>query len=177
MMRSLKEIKLLRQKLGITQQALAKLAGVSQSLITKVEAGKLDPTYTKAQKLFVALEQLEQKQSVKAEDLMNKKLISLSAHSSLKDAIKKMKKHGISQMPVFENNQCIGLVTESSLLDSLMDGASHDGSISTCLQASPPTIDKHATKEVVAGLLHYYPLILVHDQEKVLGFITISDLL
>ncbi|MBI2079314.1 helix-turn-helix domain-containing protein, partial [Candidatus Micrarchaeota archaeon] len=37
----------LRRKLGITQKELAKLAGVSQSLIAKIEMGKIDPAYSK----------------------------------------------------------------------------------------------------------------------------------
>ena len=51
----LEEIKEIRKKLGLTQSDLAKRAGVSQSLIAKVESGRLDPAYSNAQKLINAL--------------------------------------------------------------------------------------------------------------------------
>ena len=47
----------MRQKLGITQTELAKLAGVSQSIITKIERGKIEPSYSIASKIFMVLEE------------------------------------------------------------------------------------------------------------------------
>ena len=44
----LNEISRLRKQLGLTQAELAKLSGVSQSLIAKLEAGKIEPSYSKA---------------------------------------------------------------------------------------------------------------------------------
>ncbi len=51
----LSEIKHLRKKFGLTQSQLAKLSGVSQSLIAKIEADRIDPTFSKAQKIFEAI--------------------------------------------------------------------------------------------------------------------------
>ena len=39
-------LKRTRLQLGLTQTAFAKQAGVSQSLVTKIESGKLDPKYS-----------------------------------------------------------------------------------------------------------------------------------
>ena len=46
----------LRRQLGLTQKELARKAGVSQSLIAKVESGLIDPAYSKVVQLFQALE-------------------------------------------------------------------------------------------------------------------------
>ncbi|MFQ5647816.1 MAG: helix-turn-helix transcriptional regulator, partial [Candidatus Aenigmatarchaeota archaeon] len=43
-MQEITEIRKIRKKLGLTQSQLAQEARVSQSLIAKIEAGKLDPT-------------------------------------------------------------------------------------------------------------------------------------
>ena len=45
-MHNLDEISKLRKKLGISQSELSELSGVSQSLIAKLEAKKIDPSYT-----------------------------------------------------------------------------------------------------------------------------------
>ena len=71
----LEEVKKIRKKLGMTQTDLANRAQVSQSLIAKIESGKIDPTYTKTQKIFTALSELEKKEEAKAEQLMNTKII------------------------------------------------------------------------------------------------------
>ena len=46
MFNTLQEIKHLRKKFNLTQGELAKLAGVSQSLIAKIESNKINPTFT-----------------------------------------------------------------------------------------------------------------------------------
>ncbi|MBI2647565.1 helix-turn-helix domain-containing protein, partial [Candidatus Woesearchaeota archaeon] len=59
------EVKKIRKKLELTQTQLANRAGVSQSLIAKVESGRIDPTYSKTKKIFSALSELEKKEEIK----------------------------------------------------------------------------------------------------------------
>ncbi|MEM3267388.1 MAG: helix-turn-helix domain-containing protein [Conexivisphaerales archaeon] len=56
-MYELREISKMRKVLGLTQVQLAKMAGISQSLLAKIEAGKVDPSYTRARKIFAAHDQ------------------------------------------------------------------------------------------------------------------------
>ena len=49
----------LRKQLGLTQTELAKLSGVSQSLITKMEAKKVEPAYSKVKILIEPLQKQE----------------------------------------------------------------------------------------------------------------------
>ena len=95
MVYQLTEIKKLRLKLGLNQKELADKSGVSQSLIAKIEAGKIEPTYTKANNILETLRQLEEKEETKARDLMNKKLVFAPPEEKIKDIIKIMKQKGI----------------------------------------------------------------------------------
>ena len=107
----LNEIKDIRKKAGLTQGQLASKAGVSQSLIAKIEAGILDPTFSNAKKIFGALDDLTQKKEIKAEEIMNTSIISLTPNDLVKDAIKKMKKYEISQVPIVDGDKVLGILT------------------------------------------------------------------
>ena len=172
----LKDIKEIRKKFGLSQTDLAKKAGVSQSLIAKVEAGRLDPTYNKAMKIFNALEELTQKQELKAEDIMTKKIVVVGKESGVKEIIKKMRKYAISQMPVIEGDKILGVLSEATVLDVLMSGKK-EIKAKEIMQDAPPTIGKSASITIISSLLKFYPMILVVEQGKLQGIITKSDII
>ncbi|MEK6827858.1 MAG: CBS domain-containing protein [Nanoarchaeota archaeon] len=171
----LEEIKKIRKKLGMTQTELANRAGVSQSLIAKIESGRIDPTYTKTKKIFAALSELEKKEEIKAEQLMTNKIISISPSTSIKEAIAKMKKHQISQMPVIDEQKLVGLVSESTILDALLKSKS--AKVKEVMQESPPIVSKMTPIQVISNLLKHYPMVLVSQEGRLIGLITKSDLL
>lgn len=171
----LSEIKKIRKSLGLTQSELAKKANVSQSLIAKIESSKIDPTFTKTKRIFDTLDLLQNKEEIKAEELMNKKIVSVAPSDTIKDSISQMKKFGISQMPVIDNAHVIGLISESTLLDALIN--KKDKKIEEIMEESPPTVSKNASVKVVSNLLKHYPIVLVSDSGKLTGLITKADLL
>jgi len=172
----LKEIRDIRKKFNLTQVDLAKKARVSQSLIAKIEAGRLDPTYSNAQKIFEALDELTQEHEAKAEEIMIKKVISVEINTRVQDVIKKMKKHGISQMPVMNKETVVGIISEAVVLDAIMSEKRFldAGDI---MKDCPPSIDKNANLSVVSSLLRYYPIVLVMEKGKLIGVITKSDII
>ena len=171
----LEEVKKIRKKIGLTQTELAGRAGVSQSLIAKIESGRIDPTYTKAKKIFAALSDLEKKQEINAGQLMNSRIVSISTGTLIKEAIGKMKKNGISQLPVIDGHKLIGLVSESTLLDAMLNSKATQ--VKEIMQESPPIVSKATSIQVVSGLLKHFPLVLVSEEGKLIGLITKSDLL
>ncbi len=177
MIADLQEIKHLRKKLGLTQSALAKYANVSQSLIAKIESNSIDPTFTKAQNIFTVLQSLSEKEEKKAVSLMNTTLISLAPTDSLKTAIKKMKQHSISQIPILENKKAVGLISESAILNAIMNNIPTDTGLQELMDEAPPTIDANASIRVISHLLKFYPLVIVAEKGKILGLITKADLL
>lgn len=171
----LEEIKEIRKKFGLTQSQLAERAGVSQSLIAKVEAGRLDPTYSKAKKIFEAIDALGKKKELKAEQIMNNHIISVKPNDDIKSAIEKMKKANISQMPVIEEHKSIGIVSESIILEALLN--KKGSKIKEIMEDSAPVVSKNTTVTAISNLLRFYPMVLVSDSGELKGVITKSDLL
>ena len=171
----LEEIKKVRKKLGMTQTELASRAGVSQSLIAKIESGRIDPTYTKTKKIFQSLAELEKKEEVKAGQLMTSRIIGIGSTASVKEAIGKMKKHGISQLPVIDNSKLVGLVSESTILDALLN--SKGKTVRDVMQEAPPIVSKTTSIQVVSNLLKHYLIVIVSEEGRLTGLITKSDLL
>jgi predicted transcriptional regulator len=171
----LNEIKKIRKNLGLTQAELSKRSGVSQSLIAKIESGKIDPTFTKTKKIFQTLNDLEKKDEIKAEEVMNKKIIGISPNESINCCIHKMKEFGISQMPIMDNHKPIGIISESILLDALMQGKKKKAS--DIMEEVPPIVSKKASIQIISSLLHHYSVVLVSESGKLIGLITKADLL
>ncbi|NQV08732.1 CBS domain-containing protein [Candidatus Woesearchaeota archaeon] len=176
MINNLNQIKDIRKKLGITQIELAKKADVSQSMIAKIESGRLEPTYSHAMKIFDVLESLEYEKEKTAEDIMVKNIISVKPDFEIKKIIETMKKYEISQMPVIENHKLIGVISERTILESFLSGE-HAAKASQVMQDAPPTIGKNTPVRIISNLLSNYPLIIVNDKGKLIGIITKSDLI
>ncbi len=170
----LSEIKAIRKKIGITQSELAKQANISQSLIAKIEAGSLDPTYSKVKQIFDVLNTLSKSKELKAKEIMNKKLIYVRPETKIKDVIKDMRRHGISQMPVIKNHNCIGLVSETILLDAITKDVDK---VEDIMGDSPPIIAKDTSIEIISNLLKFYPIVVVSEKGQIQGVITKSDIL
>jgi predicted transcriptional regulator len=172
----LKDIQEIRKKAGLTQSQLAKQAKVSQSLIAKIEAGRLDPTYTKAQRIFAALETLTEKQETKAEEIMTSKVVSVSSEDNIQAAIHMMKKYEISQLPVIDKDKVVGFLSEAIILEELIQGKK-DVRVKDIMKETPPTIESKASINIVSNLLKFYPMVLVVEKGVILGIITKSDII
>ena len=169
------EIKRIRKKLGLTQSDLASKSGVSQSLIAKIEAGVLDPAYSKTQKIFETLETYSKKHEQKASDIMQTRIISISPDAKIKDAIAKMKKSDISQMPVIKDGNVVGVISESVILDTLLE-KKHEY-VSEIMKDTPPIVDTSTPLDVVSNLLRFYQMVLVSQKGRLRGIITKSDVI
>lgn len=178
MILELLEIKRVRKRFGLTQTELAKKAGVSQSLIAKIESGRIDPTYTKTKRIFEVLNSLEEKKMVKASEIMVNKIISINKNDKVKNAINKMKRYQISQMPVFDRKRVIGLVTETTILDMIAEGKRvSDLNVEEVMQDAPPIVSKKTPINIIIELLKYSPLVIISSDGKLGGVITKSDIL
>jgi len=175
MLSEIADIKRIRKKLGLTQEELAQRAGISQSMIAKIESGSLEPSYSNAQKIFRAIDEQSLKEEMKAEHLMNDKIIWANPEDKIEAVVAKMKTHGFSQLPVIKNNAVEGLVTETDILESILRKKA--AKVSDIMESPPPIVSADASSSAVIHLLKYYPLVLVSKKGKISGIITKTDII
>lgn len=181
MLPELSEIKKNRKSFSLTQIELAEQTKVSQSLIAKIEADSIVPSYENAKKLFDFFETLHQKQEAKASEFMQTKVISVKPETPLRLGIKTMERHSISQLPVIDNGKNIGTISEKSVLEKISESGDKEKllekDVSEVMEEAMPQITDQTPFEVCASLTNHNPGILVVKKGKIIGIITKSDLL
>ena len=170
-----------RRALGLTQSALAKSAGVSQSLVAKVEAGSVDASYSHVKALFDTLDRLETETSPKAGELMSPHVRPVRPGESVQSAAAFMRRHQISQLPVVEAGRIVGSVSERTVLDYIARG--NDSAklammeVRDIMEEAFPTVSRSTHLNAVAELLKSNAAIIIKDRGKIAGIITKADLL
>src|SRR5256886_3604454 len=182
MLPPLDEIPKKRKALGLTQSKLAHLAGVSQSIIAKIESGTVDPSYSIAKRLVEALE----KESIqisrpRVSEIMSKPVISVSKTQLVRDAVDLMRKRGYSQLPVFDGNRCVGSISEKTILDRAARGEPIESLLNNrvrdIMDSPLPMVNDDTPLEMVLGLLQGNYGVLVTKGESTIGILTKSDIL
>ena len=165
-----------RLVLGVTQKELSESCGVSQSMIAKIEAGRAEASYSIARKIFEALDSLTHESEPKVVDFMKKKVVFCDVGDNVHDVIKKMKKGGISQLPVLRSNELVGVISESVLLEN-MDRLSSVSDIGEIMRDAPPVVGENTSKSTVISLLKEFPFVMVRGKKGFSGLVTKSDVL
>lgn len=181
MLPPLEEIANKRRRLGLKQAELAKSAGVSQSLIAKLESGKVDSSYMKVKAIFDTLERLEVKTKIQAGKVLHKEVVSIQKNELVSKVVQLMKKHGYSQLPVFDGKQPVGSISEKTIM-ALILGGKDLTQISTLpaaeiMEETFPQVGEDAPVSLISSLLQVYPAVLVSKKGVVAGIITKADLL
>lgn len=170
------QLKKIRKQVGLTQFQFAKESGISQSMIAKIEAGKLDPTYSKVRKIETTLENLTKKHEKTAKEIMNKSIITIKPTEKISEVIRIMKNKAISQIPVLSKNKIVGMVSELSILSKELNKIKNL-TTEEIMETAPPIIDQDAEISVVKQLLKFYPLLMIEEKGKLIGVITKADLI
>ena len=180
MLPGLEYIKQTRLKLGITQRRLASLTGISTSMINQIETGRCKPSYDTAKNIFEILSSLEGKSSKKAGDICSRNIIFAQKDDSLYSIVEKMRLHFVSQVPIFEGQKIVGIVSEDSLAKRMVE---HDEkklkniTIDTIMEPSPPLVDSGTPAKALVPLIRFAKCILVTEKGNVIGIITTTDIL
>jgi len=170
-------IRKIRKELGITQEELARKAGVTQAYIAKLESGKVDPRLSTFNRILQAL--LECKRALpKAKDVMSSPVISVKPYEKVETVIKLMNSHNISQIPVISGSKVVGSVTERSLVRRSLEYEDiYDRKVLEVMDEPFPIVNEEEDLEVVKYLLEEHPAVLVQDRTgRIVGIITRVDI-
>jgi len=177
---SLDEIRIRRKKFNLTQLELAIKAGVSQSIVAKIEKGRIDPTYSSVVKIIECLDRLESKSSKKVEDLMIKKIISAKLTDKIHDVVKLMKKYEISQLPVIKEGKVLGSLSEKTIMDALMNenpDIVKNSKVEEYMADIPPSIPYGTEIISVISLFDNFSYVLIIKKGEIAGLLTKSDII
>ncbi len=122
---------------------------------------------------------LTRSEKMKVKKRMAKKLVTIGKYSTVSDAINLMKKHSIRHLPVIEEGELIGWVTESDIRGAYIASLIEQVSIEDIMIKDPITISQDANLEEAAELLYRHGIggLPVVDKGKLVGVITVADIM
>ena len=178
---SLEDIAKKRRILGLKQAELAKLAGVSQSLVAKLESGKIDSSYTKVKTIFDVLDRLENKTKIQEQKVAPNEVIGIQKNEPVSRVVQLMKEHGYSQIPVFEGKHSVGSISEKTILRQILAGKDlaqiSKLTVEEIMEEAFPQVSEDAPLSLISSLLQTYSAVLVARKGTTVGIITKADLL
>lgn len=176
-----RQIKKVRIQMGFTQARLAKAAGVSQSIIAKIEAGTVDPTYSTLAAISRALNSEGKGAVKKAGDVMSTPVVGVQEAITIKEAAALMKRRGFSQVPVFSGERIVGTLTDSHVMDLLSTSVDPQKILGDRVKdhVGPvfAIVGKDTPVDALYSLFRYLPAVLVESDERIQGIVTKIDLM
>ncbi|MCL4358620.1 MAG: CBS domain-containing protein [Candidatus Thermoplasmatota archaeon] len=185
MLPTIEELRKMRKNLGISQKELARVSGVSQSYIARLEKGSINPAYDKIRKIFDYLNRSGQRaknMDLTVESIMTKTLITCYPTDSIMSALNIMRQRGYSQLPVITHDgRTVGTITESDVNDMLIKGASIESLknllVRKVMGSTLPQVDKSSPVSMIYPMLKYSSAVLVTDGGELRGIVSKADIL
>jgi len=166
-------IRKLRAEAGLTQKELAKLAGVSQAHVAKIEQEKVDPRLSTVNRILRVLQAGKER---KCKDVMTKGVIFARPNESILKISEAMVKNAVSQLPVLDGSRVVGTITEESIIRNLKSDLATE-KVRNVMDPALPAVSEETSIEAVRTLLEVSAGVLVMKGREVVGIITRSDLL
>jgi predicted transcriptional regulator len=168
-----KLIKKMRVEAGLTQEQVAKAAGITQAHIAKIENEKVNPTLSTVNNI---LSILQENKNIKSKDFVTKKLIYIKPEDSVNYAVKLMRKNDISQIPIIEKERCIGSISDKTIIRNLSK-ISGSTEVREIMDEPFPMISTNDNIDVIKTLLEYHQAVIIMEEGRFVGIVTKHDLL
>lgn len=181
MLPSGQEFRYLRKRAGLTQSEVAEAAGLSQSLIARIERGGIDTRISTAERILKVIKRTEgvRSKSLELKDYMVSPVIYCKSDDPLSRVVAKMEENGISQMPVMEEGVAVGSVTDTQLVQILAKRGARVARkrIRDVMQKPFPQLDIDSPIDKAINLLGKNPAVLVTRGGHIAGVVTKADVL
>jgi cystathionine beta-synthase len=106
------------------------------------------------------------------------RVITATTADSVREVVTRMKSFNISQLPVVDDGQLVGLVSEVALLTYLLDGDhGADDPIGPLVEPAPPVVTPDAPVSELADLFGTANAVVVVSQGAVIGIVTKIDII
>lgn len=168
-----------RVRLGLTQEALAERADVSQSLVARVELGEVDPSYSTLKAIVAALNRADRRQRT-LEEVMSGSIVGVAPETPIADAVDEMREHGYSQLPVIDDGVPVGSVSEEQIVHALAEDEPDqvaEQPVRELMAAPFPALDPDEPVDVALRMLEDRDALLVVEGGQAIGVLTKADLL
>ena len=126
---------------------------------------------------------MEGKQFGTARDIIQSRgagyeLVVAQKSDKVKDAIALMSQKSVSQIPVMENGQVAGSITDSKLLNKIIqDPELKDASVAEVMEDSMKFVALDSTLDVLSSMLDKEKAVLVRDEDHKIHIVTKHDIL
>jgi len=162
-----------RKEIGLTQLELSALCGISQSVIAKVEREDVDARASTLRKIITALKRHESPDGAHVvDDIMTSELYEIHQNTTLQDAIHTMVSQGVSQLPVIEQTEFLGAISEQDLINTSLPSTSL---VREIMNRNPPTIEVGLGMGEVKRRFERNDALWVVDGHRLVGLVTRID--
>ena len=112
---------------------------------------------------------------------MTRKVITVDEGTKIMEAVKAMKKNGISQLPVVNGKVVEGTISEKLIVDRIREEkdvkAFMEKKVSEIMEDSLPQITETTGIEIISAMLESHPAVLVTKNGRLEGIISRSNVL
>ena len=102
-------------------------------------------------------------------------LYTATSGQTVADVIERMKQHGISQLPVVDDGEVIGLVNESDVLDHLLGDGAHDDLVDDLVETSFAIVEPTDRIGLIGDFFKEDKVLIVLENAELAGIITKID--
>jgi len=174
------ELRKRRESLGMKQTELAQRAGISQSMVARIEAGNVDPRVSTLSKIIVVLNNAEPRK-IKASQIMHTPVLAVTPTDTIARAIEIIEKNNITQLPVIEKGVPVGCISEAVIVRAIEQQRLHRTSqpltVHDFMEPGFPTVPPDMDVSRIIDILQQNHGVLVTEGGLVSGVITKHDLI
>jgi CBS domain-containing protein len=112
-------------------------------------------------------------------DLMTVRPVTVAPDTLVSNVAELMQREGYRQLPVVENGELVGIITDRDIRMVQRDGHFETATAESCMTPNPITVTSDTPAYRAATMLTVYKFgaLPVVDQHSLIGIITVSDFL